>query len=624
MPMLEFKKYASKLKELCQIESDSFFQDLTVFLVDNHWFGITPEWKDGYMYVEPSDFQEHLPLIQEYFQNYTKSSGEKHEILKEKLRRTLPDTSEKLETFYEQFHTPAGIRCQVTSFLLKYVKCDICLLTDEKLIKIVEILCEEEMKNVGDCFTMFLSWYMSHHQTKYHNEYVLSQRQSKKETNGAVDLDDYLQLLYFLYNPGYIEKNHMYERAADSKNYVDTWLYLAIHFFCALRDSDIVRIYHPKLNREPSEVLAMVKAGTYPEEEARMALYSVTWRLNYLPFTPNKTKKHSGISDIKFHVPESAEAHIGTLFAIAEAHRLLAGVPDDAPLIRCIKSFQNISRYMGDEIGSLFLEADFRARAMNKSYLQSIFMLTGDVDGEVDELNMKGYIMAALARSHKGSYGEFAKTTYTYLKDAKMSGLTPEFVAMELFERGVLSCIPSMLLKMLSGGKYNRLSVTSQTEMIKELDMSPAEIEITIRSANASMKRAVQTVNEIYSASDKETVLKALHRIGNGAAVSKMDECECLLSAFGKMCPYDDKHGCMDCAYEISTKATMFLMVSEYNRLMALYKTAEDGTEKAKNKYMLQKIVLPSMDEMISCMADTYGEGAVKILEKIVKENINE
>lgn len=624
--MVEFKEYAQQLKTMYQIESGSFFQDLTKFLVDNGWFGITPVWKDRYMYIEPSDFQEYLPRIQEYFANCNKSTNEKYDFLKEKLKRSMPDTSEKLETFYEKFKVATDKRCQVTSFILKYVKCDVCLLNDEKLKKIIEVLCEEETKTTGDCFTTFLSWCKKHYRTRYYQDYVLNQR-SKQTSNGAVDLEDYLHLVYYLFNQEYIEKNDMYRRAAESKNYIDTWLFLALHFICALRDTDIVRLYHPKLKREPSEVLEMIKNGTFPEEEARMVLYSITWRLCYLPFQPNKLeqrKRHSGISDIKFHVPESAEVHIGTLFAIAEAHRLLAGVPDSEPLIRRIKSFDAISRYMGDEIGYLFLESDFRTRSINKSYLQSVFMETDHALDEEDEFGMKGYIMAALARSHKGSYGDFAKTTYIYLKDAKLSGLTPEFVARELFERGVLSFVPSMLLKMVSGGAFNKLSVTNQTKLIRELDMTPAEIETAVRTANVSMKRAVKTAKQIYSATDTETTLKALHRIGNGAAVSKMDECECLMSAFGRLCPYADKHNCMDCEYEISTKSTMFLMVSEYNRLMHLYHTADDVLEKEKNKYMLQEMVLPAMDEMITCIAEEYGESAVKTLEKIVKENINE
>ena len=168
------------------------------------------------------------------------------------------------------------------------------------------------------------------------------------------------------------------------------------------------------------------------------------------------------------------------MFAIAEAHFQLSGEGSEKPLIRMINRYEQINRYMGEEIGNLFLESDFRSKAANKSYMQMIYILTDDILGVNDEFRVKGYMLAALARSHKGSYGDFAKTTSIYLKDAKMSGYTPEFVAKELFERGVLSVIPSMLLKMVAGEEYQKLSVESQTEMIKELNMSPMEIENTV------------------------------------------------------------------------------------------------------------------------------------------------
>ena len=58
--------------------------------------------------------------------------------------------------------------------------------------------------------------------------------------------------------------------------------------------------------------------------------------------------------------------------------------------------------YMGEEIGNLFLERNFSSRSANKSYLQSVAMLADDVLEEKSELNIKGYFLAALARSHKG------------------------------------------------------------------------------------------------------------------------------------------------------------------------------------------------------------------------------
>jgi hypothetical protein len=44
----------------------------------------------------------------------------------------------------------------------------------------------------------------------------------------------------------------------------------------------------------------------------------------------------------------------------------------------------------------------------------------------------KGYMLAALARSHKSGFGTLPETTDIYLKDAKFSGYRPEFIAREM------------------------------------------------------------------------------------------------------------------------------------------------------------------------------------------------
>ena len=100
-----------------------------------------------------------------------------------------------------------------------------------------------------------------------------------------------------------------------------------------------------------------------------------------------------------------------------------------------------------------------------------------------------------------------------------------------------------------------------------------------------------------------------------------MSECGCLYSAFGKLCPYDDNHNCMNCDYEISSKSTIFLMASEFNRLNGLYKSAESLNEKEKCESMIVNIVMPAMNEMLTCAGETYGSDAAQMLGDIIKES---
>lgn len=620
--MVEFKAFCESIKENYGITNNSFFQEINTYLIDNKWFGVKPEWHDGIMYIEPHDFDPYIHQILEFFDKNCLPEEERNREILKKLEHDHPDTSQKLKKFYTKFEYPVHIQTQVAAFILKFVKSDIVLFSDDKLTSIIEVLCEEEPKQVGEAFTTFLSWVKKHYKTRYFKDYVISKRY-EISTNTAYEMDDYLQLIYYLYHPDYIKNNDMYKKAARSKKYTDIWLYLALHLICALRDTDIVRIYRPLLTRGPEEVLEMIENDTFPEAEAREILYSITEKLKYLKLKPNKTQKRGEVPYIKFHVPESAEVHMGKLAALAEAHRQIENAPCDEPLVRCIKTYEEISRTMGDEIGLLFLEGDFRARSANKSYLQSVFQMTDDIMGHDNEdFSTKGYMLAALARSHTGSYGEFAKTTYTYLKDAKLSGLTPEFVARELFERGVLSCIPSMLLKTIYGDKYKELSVSNQTKITKTLNLTPAQVEKSVSISNTNLKKSKQIVKQIFQTQNSDAILKALHRIGNGQAVSKCDTCECLLTAFGKICPFNDNRNCIDCDYEISTKTTLYIIAYEYNRLMTIYRTSENVLEQKKCVDIIKTIILPKLEEILQTAGAVYGQKTLDTLETVIKEVI--
>lgn len=619
--MIELNTWAEYIADVMNLSEQDYKTKLIDFLEDNDWFGIEPEWKDGNLYIKKDIAERILPNIEKYFLNYQLSDKEKENILRLQYEKVFPVSAQRLKRFIMEFDIPMEITYQLYDFLLIYQKQDFNLMTDTDVSALMKHSYKELTKQIGDILAFFLSWLKDLYKTNYINDYVMSARMDKSSTNKAYDRDEYLELIYYLFNEEYILENEMYEKAANSKNHADTWLFLCLHFVCSLRNTDLVRIYHPRLTMPPEEVIHNVLNGSFSDKDARLTLYSITWRLNVLPMQPSKTSSHSGISSVKFCVPESLEVHMGTLFALCEAHRLLDGIKDDVPLIRCISDYDRITRYMGDDIGSIFLEANFRSRAVNKSYLQSIDMFADDVLGTTE--GVKGYILAALARSHKGAYGEFAHTTAIYLKDANFSGLTPEFVAMELFERGVLSFIPSMLLRMITGNEYATLPVSKQTELLQILDMTPNEVESLVKLSETSRINARNTIVKVLgdNTQKKDILLNILHNIASGQAVSKQNECLCLITALNRMCPYKDRGQCIGCEYEISTKATVFLLVSEYNRMMNLYDKSSDELSKMKYKNLLKQQVLPSLDEILECVGEQYGDNVREMLEEIIKEN---
>lgn len=615
---VDLKRFLEALLIELNADTPKMREKISQYLLDNKWFYIGIN-KDNQC-IKDHDTQLLKKRIVSFLT--TEPGIESMEAI---FKQKFPMSHQYFKEFATINNLEEASQFYLMDFLCYYLEKDIFLYNDRNLEKLIEYATEALSKSHGKELISFSDWLLGKGVTHYRNSYVMTNRYTLEDKNGAYELNDHLQLMFYLFNDDYIQKNNMLYLAAQSKDYADTWLYLALHFICALRTTDLERIGHPKLSRVPSDILRAVKNGTWTTGEARRTLLSITTRLTYLNITPNKTKRASNVSQLKFHVPESCQVLIGTLLAICEAHYQIANKQaSESPLIRKISDYERIHRYMGEEIGSLFLERNFSSRSANKSYLQAVAMLADDVIEEKSELNIKGYFLAALARSHKGSYDEFAQTTSTYLKDAQLGQVQPEMVAKELFERGVLSMVPSMLLTIVTRGKYKELTPSQQTRMIKELDLTPAEIEKTLEisiRADSRSQNALKTV--IQEQLSPQQLLTVCHRIGNGEAFSKQAESMCLLSALGKLCPYIDKQHCVGCQYELQTKSTLLLLIGEFNRLNHRYNEVKDDLEKGKIKAILELQLKPCLTEMLQSLSEQYGEEVLNDYEEIIKELIH-
>ena len=616
--VVDLKNYLERILVELGAATIKHREKVSGFLLDNEWFGVSIN-LDDYTISEKD-----AEVLKNHIKDYlTTPPGIKS--MEGIFSKKFPSTSELFVQFAEEEKLSETNRFYLLDFLAYYLTKDLFLYSDAEVETLVEVSTEVLTKSQGNILIQFIKWLLNKGVTRYRVSFEMTKRYTIESANGAYELDEYLELMYYLFNENYIIKNDMLCKAANSKNYADTWLYLGLHFICALRSTDLERLGHPKLTREPLEVLEAVVDGTWSSSEARRTLLSITTRLTYLNLTPNKTKNASNVAQLKFHVPESCQVLIGTLLAICEAHFQLQ-IPYNAenPLIRQIKTYEKITSYMGEEIGNLFLERNFSSRSANKSYLQSVAMLADDVLEEKSELNIKGYFLAALARSHKGDFNEFAQTTTTYLKDAQLGQLKPEMVAKELFERGVLSMIPSMLLTIVTRGKYKKLSPSQQTQMIKSLDLTPIEIEKTLELSIRADSRSQQALKTLVENNvDPEQLLTICHRIGNGEAFSKQGESMCLLSALGKLCPYDDRQHCVGCQYELQTKSTLLLLIGEFNRLNKQYQKLKNELERGKVRAILEKQIKPCLTEMLQALSEQYGEAVLSDYEDIIKELVS-
>lgn len=620
--MINLKHALQEAQEKYGIKQSNFIRDFTGFLVANNWFEYQPNVKDGIVEV-PDNFLLLSP-IKDFIKNYDISLEEKIEILQKRLKESMPDTELAFSEYMKLFRLSDKDKYTVLDFFCYFLRSDIFEITQDELDAVVNTVFDSLNKYDGDLVISFFNWckqyshkYISDKRTVKYNKVYISKSRSKKPVE-AYSENKYLNILFYLFNQDYIANNKMYLKAAQSSRYANAWLFLCLHFIDAIRDKDLLLIKHPDITMPPEDVLLQIKNNTFSAQDAKSTLYSVYWNFEYLLIKPNKTKKYD-VPKINFYVPSSLEEHMGRLFAISEAH---ARIENRENFIRPVKAYEDITKILGEEIGNLFFDADFNSRSSNKTFMQLIESMTDDVLNEKSEFHVKGYMLASLARSHKSSYGDFAKTTAIYLKDAKLNGFTPTFVAREMMERGTLSFIPVMLLQMISDFEFDKLTVKDQTSILSELDMSLVEINDASMLSQLARSQSSEIVKEIYNASSKEDIINILHRIGNGQAVSKVDGCLCVLSAMHYNCVFPDRHGCVGCPYEISTKSTAYMLAQEYIRLSESYKHSKSEVMKEKYKTLLTNTVIPALSTLVDC-AGSYSESLEHDLNAIIQSAAN-
>lgn len=621
--MIDFKDYIDELIRTSAAPENFDRNRIIGFLESNNWFDYKPDFSNGKVELVDEQVEEFTePLMR--FLNATERSSS---VLLNELKEKFPITTERLLLYFKEQRSRVteDLKFYISDFLLYRLTKELHLYNNSQLTTLGSHACTDLIKMHGDFLTDFISWLKFKYKVSYNVELIMEKRYTMDVQNEAYDITTYLRLLYYLYNEEYIEANDVYKNIAKSKNYADAWLYLSLHFICSLRQTDLERFYHPTLPYEPERVLNDISNDAFSDADALGVISSLINYFKFLPLQPNKTKKNKDVPQIKIEIPVSCEVHLGKLFAASEAHWQLAG--KKVPLIRKISSYDEIKRYLGEDIGELFLERDFGSRSANKSFLQSIFTLSESFldEDDTDNIVAKSYILASYARSHKGSYGEFAESTMIYLRDSKMFGITPEIAAFELLNRGVLSRVLSMVLEMIVGkDKFQNLSLHRQTELIQELHLTTFETESIVTAITDSRERSAQIAQELIGNFSNEALLDAMHRIGNGMAGAISPTDDCLMHALNKGCIYDDgRKTCAGCSFDLKNRSTFLYYIDEYNRMLRLYKSAESETEKLKYRTVLEKEIQPAIIEMLNILKGDYGQDVYERYKEILKEKLD-
>lgn len=577
------------------------------FLDVNHWFGIEHGTDGQKMWITSiGPINSALKL---WLQAYRRSNEEKIDLMLETYSVSLPKTCRQFQDYIEEKKCKSKEAIvDLLDFLLYSLDREIDEYDAAGLHSLV--LHANQTLNLTSLnqLTEFLNF-----AGKEMWIYQFPGRRIVKPTNSAYTLQQFSTMAYTVFNADSWRDNDLIRKAAESERYANLWLFIALHFVCAIRKSDLARLPAPSLPYPPQELRGKILAGTFSRREARSISEELMFRLDMKPLKPGKTKRYHA-PDMKLFVPESILEPLGIILALSLSFR-----EPGSPFLQLRGfTFSDMRNFFGEAFGNAIENRRFLSRRANKAYLQGI-----EICADETRNRPKGYMLAALARSHIGGLGKFPEITEAYLKDAAFSGYSPDFILREMFERGIFGFVPALLLDYYSGSSYRKLDVASQTQLIKMIGLNALQLESITESVMKSYQQARKIVEALLTAQheNRPALGTVLQNIASEAAPSRQKEFLCLRSAAGYPCCELDRSGCLGCRYEVYTKGSMHLLMKEYARLMQEQKRT-DGTSQRRIKNILEKGILPAVSEILVSIPLLFSDAEMEPLYEIMERGI--
>lgn len=503
-------------------------------------------------------------------------------ILAERLRPQMPVAIRELDELLKKKYTHAGVGVLQNLFL--YSVKDLPQYSDEDMGQMIEHFTKSPLVD-GYLFEKLIEQVYRKYPCKFYFLPRFKQRKKGGRIISAYTMEEFAVMAYCLFNPGYIESQELCQKVCESPNKAELWLYLCLHWISGIRSGDLCRlpILQPILPWE--QVIQQIQDNTLRPETCREMLGRLEFHLANNPRKPNKTKNQL-VPDLKLFFPKSLKEHFGRLYLLVCAYRW--SMPEEQrnqPLYH--RADRNrLTRFLGQLFVDQLGNRSFSSRAANKSFLQSL-QNAGSKSGNP----ITGYFMATIARSHKIRFGEISNVTAAYLNDMKFFGQTPEYFAAMMFERGVLSFIPHLMLQYLYGEPYQQLSSRVQTDLIQKLNLSAHEIESFTTGCLTAMTNAQKNMSQLLAVKSQDEIREAIYTIGSGLGASRGMYSYCLRMAMNERC---QKRECLGCPYEMQTRADAYLLVEQYRKVRAAYTeavTQKDVAQQRKYQAILKRLL---------------------------------
>lgn len=532
-----------------------------------------------YLPVERTEMQNTMLTL--FFELYGRSEEEVHACMIKKLKVQMPVALSLLEEKNANLKIQNGVMVQ----LYLHAKHDLPDCSQKEIDHITKAFQTAPLVD-GECFSWMLEQAYQRYSCRFRNlpKFKHSVRSKVSHVKQAYSMEQYATMAYCLFHSKYIKQQDMIQKACKNAMMAEAWLYLSLHWICALRSSDLQKIPILPLPEDAETLLQQIRTNSLSDTFYERIIDKLEFQIRMHPWKPQKTHKYN-VPDVKIFFPQSLKVQFGIMYLLVLIHRELEH-RQNKELFR-LPQTELLLKFLGKRFVDQLEKGRFSSRSANKAFLQGI-----QTHAEQDpSIRMTGYMMASLARSHKGSENELAPITEVYLRDANFTGQTAEYFAKIMFDRGVLSFIPDLLLKIVYGPSYENLLPIDQTQFIQSVDVSPSQIEDLLITNVQAMQQARQDVMELLKKQSQSEIMEGLLRIAQGQAASKNDYSYCLCRALGQKC---DHVTCISCPYEIQTRTGIYMLTQQYRYMMKQYREADQTNkirEAARYRKMIEHII---------------------------------
>lgn len=624
----EQKKMLTGLRKFLKQYDSSRFESRYVkhrekyidFLEDNGYFGIQihePETalfdipKNEEFYVSNEDALFLGFKSEAFFREYGLTEEEKinriifrdkgHPVSRKHIRDYLSSVRDE-----DNLYTPSTTDFVRIIFQLPGVE----ELTDEDAVSAIENAGSERTKNL---LAGFFQYAAAHEKVNYHNI-----RLKKKEPHAkpAYPYEDYVGLARILFNEDYDREHGLTVKALENHIYAEAWMFLACHYVCGWRASDICRRWvYPcfstsgnpfkiDINTLKEDILdGTIADGVYDS----VALYVIR-KIELANNAPQKT----GHGKLRSEIVPELRMFFGKLTLIAEYHHISSG--EGYMLPHRTASYRNwvtCREFFGGDIIKIIGRNSILSQRLNKSYLQGIEQ-SARMNGNT---SLASHVIAAFARSHAD-----IETTAVYLKDHGLTGESAGVVLYMMMQRGVFGVSLYTALLAAFPDAFEKLTAKEQTQIMEKVPLSAYELETTGTSFLASVRMA-----ELFSDGKKDEaaeILKAMFSLAQGRGRSKDPGVWCKRKALGFSCENPAYASCIAnlCPYHIFTSEGIPALVNVIKEYHRKEQAAGDG----KYGTVLRKHIIPAFQEIINAllkeMSDREKTGMRKLLEEAFDE----